>query len=179
MSTEDSYVSTKTTNWSETCNSYHDEPFTCGSSLKHRRTSELDIRTITVYSVLTGKLSSRRDLASLRRVSRYWRDVTSPIFFECWSIESDEGWIWWLDEQRPYQLLEEMSFGFLQLVRHFKVFATFHVYLEHRCGHNRYCSIPAAEDESEDGDKDCLQILGEELRPLLMQLKPNALRSFW
>ena len=72
------------------------------------------------------------------------------------------------DEQRPYQLLEEMSFGFLQLVRHFKLFAVFHSSLQSRCLHDIYY-----------GDEHCVQVLGEELRPLLEQLKPNALRSFW
>ena len=126
------------------------------------------------YTDGTGKVSSRHDLASLRRVSRYWRDVASPVFLECWFIDTDDGWMWWLYEKRPYQLSEEMS----QLVRHFKVFANFHSNLEHRCLHHVYCSGQGTDEDGEDMDKDCVQLAGEELRPLLIQLKRNALRSF-
>ena len=82
--------------------------------------------------------------------------------------------MWWRDEQ-GYSLSEDMSFRFLQMVRHFRIFAPFHSHLEDRCLHNFSC--PATEDEDED--KNCVQILGERLRRLLIQLKPNALRSFW
>ena len=82
--------------------------------------------------------------------------------------------MWWRYEKEPYQLSEEMS----QLVRHFKVSATFHSNLEHRCLHNVYCSGQGIDEDGEDMTKDCVQIAGEELRPLLIQLKRNALRSF-
>ena len=133
---------------------------------------------MTVCSVLTGKVSTRSDLASLRRVSKHWRDVTSPIFLECLSVEVDEGWMMHRDEERPYQLPEKMSFGFLQVVRHFKLFAVFHSHLDGRCLHNiHYPNYPTEDQDNEDSH--CVRVLGDELRPLLTRLKPNALRSFW
>ena len=54
------------------------------------------------------------------------------------------------------------------MVTHFKIHANFHEYLEGRCPHNM-------REMDSDGVKD----MSDKLIPLLRQLKPGALRSFW
>ncbi|CAD6584623.1 MAG: hypothetical protein ASARMPRED_001820 [Alectoria sarmentosa] len=121
--------------------------------------------------ILPVEVTSRNDLASLRRASKDWRDVTSPILFETLIIEADEGNMDELDS-KPYESLEEASFDCLQLVRHFKIHADFHDCLKSRCPHGYFPGGPYP------WECDGVEALGIKIFPLFKQLKPSALRSF-
>ncbi|KAF6236831.1 hypothetical protein HO173_005122 [Letharia columbiana] len=129
-----------------------------------------DKGAITAEQLHPGTIS-RLYVASRRRVSKYWRDVASPVLFETLVIEAEEDAIQDLDS-RPYDSLKETRFECLHLVRHFKIHAVFHRIIEDRRLHGVY---PGGEYEWEETGVDALRI---EMLPLLAQLKPRALRSF-
>lgn len=119
-------------------------------------------------------MTSRNDLASLRLVSKSWNEVATPVLFHALIIQAaDECAVYQLDS-RPYERLEKESFDCLQLVRHFRIWAPFHDGLEGRCSHN-ILRMDAEHDLPGGGVK----AMSDRLMPLLKQLKPRALRSFW
>ncbi|KAL9071326.1 MAG: hypothetical protein Q9161_004342 [Pseudevernia consocians] len=120
---------------------------------------------------IAEQVASRNDLASLRGVSKYWKEVATPVLFHTLIIHAGEIALEELDS-KPYESLIETSFQCLQLVRHFDIHAVFHEDLKLRCPHSKYPGGPYPWEFTG------IDVLNFKLLPLLKQFKNKNLRSF-